>query len=129
MESYLHCHTEPAVRVLFQTSINRAFYVRRMSAGRSDNGEATSLSHVQSARSISELSEGDASLNSLVRQHVPQAVIVSRGPAEISFRLPKEETSRQEHGCLSHTWKALMYAAAKIEQYRQWPHKGCLGKD
>lgn len=52
------------------------------------------MSRVVSARSLSDLSEGDASLDTLIRSHVPGAVLVSRGPAELAFRLPKEETSQ-----------------------------------
>lgn len=53
-----------------------------------------SMSRVVSTRSLSDLSEGDASLDALIRRHVPQAVLVSRGPAELAFRLPKEATSQ-----------------------------------
>lgn len=52
------------------------------------------MSRVVSTRSLSDLSEGDATLDALIRRHVPQAILVSRGPAELAFRLPKEETSQ-----------------------------------
>lgn len=53
-----------------------------------------SMSRVVSTRSLSDLSEGDATLDALIRRHAPQAILVSRGPAELAFRLPKEETSQ-----------------------------------
>ncbi|BDA45751.1 probable ATP-binding cassette sub-family A member 3 [Coccomyxa sp. Obi] len=67
----------------------------RMSV-RSEEGRSSvaSMSRVVSTRSLSDLSEGDATLDALIRRHVPQAILVSRGPAELAFRLPKEETSQ-----------------------------------
>ena len=47
-----------------------------------------------SSRSLSELSEGDASVSSLIRRHVPHAALISRGPAELAFHLPKEDCSK-----------------------------------
>ena len=53
-----------------------------------------SLSHVASSRSLSSLSEGDASVSSLIGRHVPHATLISRGPAELAFRLRKEDAPR-----------------------------------
>ena len=47
-----------------------------------------------SSRSLSSLSDGDASVSSLIGRHVPHAQLVSRGPAELAFRLRKEDSSR-----------------------------------
>ena len=67
-----------------------------MSSARSEDGRSSvaSISRVVSTRSLSDLSEGDATLDALIRRHVPQAILVSRGPAELAFRLPKEETTQ-----------------------------------
>ena len=58
------------------------------------NGSEAGLSHVASSRSLSSLSEGDASASSLIGRHAPHAVLISRGPAELAFRLRKEDSSR-----------------------------------
>lgn len=57
-------------------------------------GSSSTLSHVASSRSLSELSEADTDADALVRRHVPRAALVARGPAELAFRLPKEDTPR-----------------------------------
>ncbi len=47
-----------------------------------------------SSRSLSSLSEGDASVSSLIGRHAPHAALISRGPAELAYRLRKEDSSR-----------------------------------
>ena len=47
-----------------------------------------------SSRSLSSLSEGDASISSLIGRHAPHAALISCGPAELAYRLRKEDSSR-----------------------------------
>ena len=86
-----------------------------------------SLAHVASLRSLSELSEGDASVSSLIRHHVSHAALISRGPAELAFRLPKEDSSKQVFSSLMPATIGSMHADSMTllsTKHARLPHHG-----
>ena len=58
---------------------------------------ASSIAAASLQQSLSEsLSESDGEVESLIKQHVAGAHLLSRGASEIVFRLPKEDSSRRD---------------------------------